>query len=114
LGTSTEVSQPEEPEEPEESFEDYMRRVLQDALNVYPGESGPTLLGDFVLVIEGHTAEGTVLRVLDNDLTFWRRLGLVEFVHQQVSAEMAGNVAWATAQSYREGWNEDDGEGSNA
>ena len=104
----------EQPEEEEESFEDYMRRTLQDALNAYPGDSGPTLLGDYVLIIEGHTTDGTVLRIIDNDLTFWRRLGLVGFVHQQVTAEMTGNVAWATAQSYREEMEDDDGEGSNA
>lgn len=101
----TEESSPQEP------FDEYMRRVLQQALNDYPGDSGPTIIGDYILVIEGHTAEGTILRIIDNDLTFWRRLGLVGFVYQQVTAEMAGNVAWASAQTFQDGgWDEDDGD----
>lgn len=100
-------------EPPAEPFDDYMRRVLQQALNDYPGESGPTIIGDYILVIEGHTAEGTILRIIDNDLTFWRRLGLVEFVAKQVTAEMAGNVAWASAQSFQDGgWDDDDPQGT--
>lgn len=107
----TESSEPSTTPPEATTLSEHLHAAIQEALNKY-ADDDPTFLGDWILVLEGHCGEGQHLRIIDSDLSFWRKFGLVRFLDAQTQAEMTANMAYNAVLNGQD-W-DDDGEGSNA
>lgn len=75
-----------------------LRDAIGAVLNQYQTDYGLTVLEDFLLIAEvipGDPQVAELLRIIDSDLSAWKRRGFLQYVKDLDLAEDAGAHAWS-------------------
>ena len=77
-----------------------LRDAIGQVLNAYQTNWGLTVLNDFILIAEvipGDPEVSQLLRIIDSDLSAWKRRGFLTYTRDLDLAEDAGSYAWSAS-----------------